>query len=98
MLKKISRRRARLFGGESVASPRFKTLGKVHISSLRDSRRLVKLDSYANRVHHWLEEEGREGERRMDGEERGKSLSRSQRSNLFVSFILYKGIRVGWKF
>lgn len=50
-------------GWESVASSRFKTLGKVHISSLRGSRRLVKLDSYANRVHDWLEEEGRVGKK-----------------------------------
>ena len=63
------------FGGRKV-SPRHVLKSWVQSSyffscrlKLRDSRRLVKLDSYANRVHDWLEEEGREG--RMDEGRKG---------------------------
>lgn len=60
---------------------------------LRDSRRLVKLDSYANRVHDWLEEDGREG--RMDGGKGTKlePISEIEFTRKFLS--PYQGIRVG---
>lgn len=78
---------ARLFWRGKCRLATFKILGQSSYFfscklKLRDSRRLlVKLDSYANRVHDWSEEEGRM-------EKSGQSPSRSQRSNLLESFIL----------
>lgn len=83
---------ARLFWRGKCRLATFKILGQSSYFfscklELRDSRRLVKLDSYANRVHDWSEEE--------DGEKRTKPepISEIEFTRKFHS--PYKGIRVG---